>query len=174
MVLDRRQLIFGASAMALMPLGCTNSDKQRIAQLVQVLGTAAANVAVQVGQSDISDQIKAALPAVVKAINDWQLGTAPAQTAIQALNTLMGLLYLIPPASPYVNLINLAITTAEALLALIPAPPATTSDLTIARQSRKKVRDVPAPKKPVPMTAKEFEAQWKAIEKETGVTVPLK
>lgn len=163
--ITRRRALFnigmGIATLTVSPvlIGCTQSDKDRIAQLVQVLGTASAGIALQLGQTDLANQIKTSLPPVVKTINDWQLGTAPAETAIQALNTLMNLLYLIPPVSQYAALIDLAIVTAEALLALIPAPVAPG----IAKSRAMRPRAIPAPTAPVPQSTKDFKKQWNAI-----------
>lgn len=159
--ISRRSVIFGIGAVfasaAVAPLvGCTQSDKSRIAALVQILGQSAANIAKQLGETTLAGQIMADLPGVIKAINDWQIGTTPAQTAIQALNEFMNLLYLIPQASPYTALIDLAVTTAEALLAFVSAG-------TGVAQAAARPRSIQAPTTPPPQSSKDFKKRWNAI-----------
>jgi hypothetical protein len=155
MYMERREFLKSAvavSAVGMITLTETGCSQTQMAQLTQVLGTDATNLATALGQSAIAAQLQTATTDAVTAINNWKSGTS-AQYVIQALGVLEVVLNLIPLAGPYAPLIDLVLGTVQSLLALLPAP--TTMSVSHIRMVR---LGHPAPK-----TAKEFTKQWNAI-----------
>lgn len=143
-------LILGVSASTLTLTGCPNQSQ--IAALTQVLGNDSAQIATIEGNPALAAQLKADTAAAVMAVNNWQKGTN-AQMAIEAMNIVIADLNLIPNTGPYVQLIVLAIGTAQSIIALMqpPAPaPAALAKLKATGTA-------------IPTTAKEFQKQWNAI-----------
>lgn len=153
--MERREFLKSAvavSALSMFTLTETGCSQSQLAQLTQVLGTDATNLATALGQSTLATQIQQSTSAAVTAINNWKKGT-PAQDVIAALGIVEANLNLIPMAGPYTGLIDLALGTLQAILALLPAPTAmTVSHIRMVRLGH-----------PAPKTAKEFKKQWNAI-----------
>lgn len=155
--MNRRQFLTSSVASAsviLLALPETGCSQSQLAQLTQVLGQDTSNVAKAMGNTSLSTQIDAATAAAVSAINGWKNGT-PATDIIQALGIVEADLNLIPIASPYIPLIDIAIATVQSILALLPAPAPVTLQGT---RMRTVYLGHPAPK-----TAKAFKAQWNAV-----------
>lgn len=172
--LVRNRLFTGVAGMlclgfALAPLlGCP--QQQTIASLTSVLGTAAAQIAALQGNPELGNKITLDKEAAVTAITNWKQGS-PSDYAIQGLNLLMDDLNLIPAASPYAALIDIAAVTAQAIiLQLQPAAtPAATATADVEAPQAQTRATMAKPKrthttgKPAPKNEKEFKAQWNAV-----------
>ena len=146
----------GVSLIAFPEIGCT---QQEVAQLTQVLGTDSANVAAALGNSSLAAQITTATTAAVTAITNWTKGSA-SQMAIEALGILLDDLNLIPIATPYVALIDIAIATAQSLLALLPPPAVVVANQVMKMHKSRTVYLGYAP----PQKVSDFQKRWNAKE----------
>lgn len=129
--------------------GC--APQATIAALTQTLGSAAASVAAIEGNAALATQLTNDTNAAVAAIQNWKSGT-PDQEVIEALNLVQSDLALFPQTDQYAPLINLAIGTAESIIALLPnsgALQASYRHVTLLQ--------------PAPKNAKEFTKQWNEI-----------
>ena len=136
-------------AMLLTAVAC---NQNTIAALVSTLGNASAAVAKLEGNTALAEVLTTDTAAAVSAINNWKSGGGSAQIAMQALNIVLGDLNLFPGTSQYAPLIALAVTTAEALIAIL-APPAQASAKAQALQRYGNA----------PQNAAQFRARWNAI-----------
>lgn len=125
-------------------------SKDTIAALVNTLGNAAASVAALEGNSVLADALTRDTAAAVRAINGWEKGS-PAQEAIQALNLVVADLNLFPQTAPYQPLIVLAVTTAEAIIAIL------------SPSSNRERRMAEAKFSDAPKNAAQFRSRWNAI-----------
>jgi len=139
---------------AIFNVGCS---KQTVADLVQTLGTAAANIATFEGNAALAQKLQTDTAAAVSAITNWQSGS-PAQMAIEALNLVVDDLDLFPVTAPYAALITLAIGTAISIITILSG--GTTPAFFATRQGRAVLLANP------PKTSKEFKSQWNTIEKQ--------
>jgi hypothetical protein len=151
------KLRFLAAMMALLSMipmiGCP--QQQTLASLASILGNAGGMIAAIEGNVALSAQIKTDTAAAVIAIQNWKSGT-PAQEVIAALNIVSADLNLIPGTSAYAPLVDLAISTVDAILLLLPAP--ATGAIAPHASGRAVTFNPNAPK-----TAKDFKKQWNAI-----------
>lgn len=143
-----------ASFLALTLIGCPAQNT--IASLIAILGNSTATIAALEGNDALAQKLRTDTAAAVVAVTNWKSGT-PAQEAIQALNLVEDDLNLLPMLGPYGPLIDLAIGTTEAILALLPqsvtAPAART-----ASPRRAVHLNQSAPK-----SARQYKAQFNAI-----------
>ena len=139
---------------AIFEVGCS---KQTVAELVQTLGNAAANIAQAEGNTSLAQKLQTDTAAAVSAITNWQTGS-PAQMAIEALNLVVDDLNLFPIAAPYAPLIDLAIGTAISIITILSG--GTASVAVEARHGRTVTLANP------PKTAKEFKSQWNGLVKQ--------
>lgn len=141
-----------ASFLALTLIGCPAQNT--IASLVAILGNSTATIATLEGNDALAQKLRTDTAAAVVAVTNWKSGT-PAQEAIQALNLVEDDLNLLPMLGPYGPLIDLAIGTTEAILALLPqsatAPAARTTHRTVHLNQ------------PAPKSARQYKAQFNAI-----------
>lgn len=128
----------------------TACSSASIADLTNVLGTQAANIAKLEGNPALSAKLITDTAAAVAAIDSWKSGS-PATEAIEALNLVAADLNLLPVNPKYAPLVDLAIGTVESILAILP------SSGTNAHVLRH------APLSNPPKTAKEFKARWNAL-----------
>lgn len=138
-------------------VGCTS--QATIAALTSTLGNAASSIAALEGNADLAVKLKADTAAAVSAVTNWKSGT-PASEAIEALNLVEDDLNLIPAASQYTPLIDLAIGTVESILALLPQSQTIATPTLAAHTAahKRKVTLINPPK-----TAKQFKAQWQNV-----------
>lgn len=150
------QYTAASSALAIVPTALlTGCSSTTIADLVQTLGNSASQIAAIEGNTSLASKLLVDTAAAVTAINNWKSGT-PAQMVIEALNIVMDDLSLFPITTPYAPLIDLAIATAEAIIALLPAPAA---PVAAAKTARRQVQlGYPAPK-----NAKDYKKRFNAI-----------
>ncbi len=146
------------SLIASLLTGCV--AQQTIAALTQELGTASQSIATLEGNTALAAQLQADTTAAVAAIDGWKQGT-PAQDVIQALNIVENDLNLIPAASPYAPLIDIAIGTVEGILALLPAPAPSTATAAVAHASVEHRQVTLA--QAAPKNAKQFKTQWNGV-----------
>lgn len=139
-------------------IGCNKAQQQDIATLAQTLGSAGAQVAALEGNTALSAQITTDTNAAVLAITSFVPGTSPAQTVIQLINVVMADLSLIPAVGPYAQLIELALGTAEALIAEFSSQ---TNTPTVTPESSVKIKTVHLSNPP--RNRKDFVKQWNAI-----------
>jgi hypothetical protein len=146
--------------LTVLPLsGC--DTQATLAELVQTLGSADGQVANLQGNVQLAAQINTDTTAAVNAITNWKNGT-PAQDVIEALNIVEDDLNLIPAASQYAGLIDIAIATVQTLLALLPAP-APTVAVAQARTAHASVPHRTVNVANPPKTAKQFKKRWNAM-----------
>lgn len=124
-----------------------------IAALVTTLGNAGASVAKAIGDAALAESITTATTAAVAAVNNWKSGTGAASIAVEALNTLLANLNLIPVNPLYSTLIALAITTATSLINILSA----------GSNTAMKAAYHAAVSAGVPQDASHFKAQWNGI-----------
>lgn len=157
--MNRRQFLVGSTAVAgvsLLPISLAGCSQDQLADLVNTLGTAAANLADLEGNTALANKLQVDVAAAANNVRNWKKGSA-VDMAIEAMNLVEDDLYLIPIANQYAPLITLTIGTVEAILSMLPhpvAPPATQ-----ARRHRRAVQLA----HPAPVTAKDFKKQWNAI-----------
>lgn len=165
--MNSRKLASHAAAMLMLMAsmfsvtGCTPSKAGLIA-LTNTLSNAAEQVATLEGNTALAATLKTDTAAAVAAINGWTNGT-PAQNVIQALNILEDDLNLIPAASPYSSLIDIAIGAVEGILALLPS--STTASHAVHRSV---ILTQPAPK-----TSAEFKKQWNQAAVSRGLNAAI-
>lgn len=141
-------------SLAVVPtVGCLSQST--IASLTATLGTAAANIAKLQGNISLGEKLTVDTNAAVAAVTNWKSGT-PAQEVIEALSLVEDDLDLFPGTSQYAPLIDLAIGTAQTLVAMLPVP-ATPTALT-AHAHRQVHLSHAAPK-----SSKAFKTQWNQI-----------
>lgn len=154
--MNRRTFLASASATLLMPslLGCPRQDQ--ISQLLDVLGTNAANVAKLIGNTALAQQITTYSSMAVSAVKDWKNGS-PVDQAIQALSALEPVLNVIPATSPYAPLIDICIATVQSILAMLPPPTHPSTQMTVVHARVVHLGH------PIPQNAKEFRKQWNDV-----------
>lgn len=151
------QLVVVSSAVAALPLGLIGcgTNQSNLAALAQTLGTSAANLATLIGQSALATKITQLTTQVVGDIQMWKTGS-PTADIIQVLGDLELAINLIPIDPMTQMLVELALGTIQAIVALFPAPAAA------AVQARAQgVRTVTLPKPP--KKASDYKVQWNAI-----------
>lgn len=135
--------------------GCSKPVQQNVATLAQVLGTSAAQVAALEGNQKLADQITNDTNAAVQAITMFVPGST-AQNVIELINIVMADLSLVPVIGPYAGLIDLALGTAEALIAdFSTKSPTPTTQMAV----RVRVIHLPHP----PKSRAEYVHQWNLI-----------
>lgn len=156
------------SAFLLIPciLWSTACNQNTIAALAQTLGNSAAQVATLENNPALAAKLTADTTAAVSAIQNWKSGS-PATEAIEALNLVEDDLSLVPIASQYAPLIDLAIGTVESILSLLPQTQAL-GNLSAHTARRHVVLQNP------PKTAAAFNKQFNAIAKQNGLAVRAK
>lgn len=147
-------------SIVVVPLGCNKAQQDTVATLTQTLGNAAAQVAALEGNQALSTQITADTDAAVVAITSFVPGTSVAQTVIQLINIVMADLSLVPVIGPYAGLIDLALGTAEALIADFSAK---TNTPVVTGETASRVRVIHLAN--APKTRSEFVKQWNSIVK---------
>ncbi len=149
----------------------TGCDKQQTAaELVSTAGTAVSSLLVFEGNTTTAAKINADFAAASTAISGWKSGS-PTQDIAELLNIVEDDLNLIPISTEDQAFIDLGIGAVDQLLALFPAPAATTPvtvspSVTRASYQVSTVRHVPHRRvylAKTPKTAKEFKAQWNAL-----------
>lgn len=156
--MNRRDFLTTASAAAVvstLPLSLTGCNQNTIAELVQVLGNSASQIAALEGNTSLAAKLLTDTGAAVTAIDNWKTGS-PTQMVIEVLNIVEDDLNLFPIAGPYIPLIDLAIATVESIIALLPAPSA---PVAMSAKPRRHVQLGYAP----PKTAKEYKKRYNAI-----------
>lgn len=120
--MNRRTFLATGTAVAFTPffLSTQGCGASTIAELVQVLGNSASQIAALEGNTSLASKLLTDTGAAVTAIDNWKTGS-PTAEVIEVLNIVMDDLSLFPITGPYVPLIDLAIGTVEAILALLPA-----------------------------------------------------
>lgn len=159
--MDRRAFLKSSSAATLLStlpfIAGFSCNKTDIAALVQVLGNSASRLAALQGNTSLAAKLLVDTGAAVTAIDNWKQGS-PADMVIEVLNLVVDDLNLFPVLGPYGPLIDLAIGTAEAILAVLPhgiatanvaAPHGTRRPVTLAQ--------------PAPKDAKAYKARWNAL-----------
>lgn len=141
------------SIVTLPTLGCPSQST--IATLTQTLGTAAANIATLEGNATLGAKLTTDTASAVSAVTNWKSGS-PATEAIEALSLVEDDLNLIPAASQYTLLIDLAIGTVQSLLAMLPQ---STTAAAVRHTARRSIVIT----QPSPKTAKDFKKQWDEI-----------
>lgn len=131
--------------------GC--ESQQTIADLINTLGNAAAQLATYENNPTLAAKLRVDVAAAANAVLNWKKGT-PAQMVVEALNLVEDDLGLFPLAGPYVPLIDLAIATIESILGSLGLLKTAT-----ASSARRKVTvNYKAPK-----NAKQFMEKWNAL-----------
>lgn len=156
-LISKLTVLLCVAALIIPNVGCTN--QATIASLTATLGNAAASIAALEGNNDLAVRLKADSAAAQTAILNWKSGT-PASEAIEALNLVEDDLNLIPAASQYTPLIDLAIGTVESILALLPqSQTVATPNLAAHTAAHKRKVTLTNP----PKNAKQFKAQWQNV-----------
>lgn len=172
--MNRIIAIVTSAALVLPLLGCP--QQSTIANLTNTLGTAAARIAILQGDPVLGNRITVDKEAAVAAITNWKPGSN-SDMAIQALNLVMDDLNLIPAASPYAALIDIAIITAQGIIAeLAPAASPAVVNPEPQAQRAPRARRQPKVSAPAPKTDKEFKQQWNAVvaQKQLPATAAIK
>lgn len=155
--MNRRQFFIGTAsvgAAALILPSLTGCDSSDIASLVQVLGNSASQLAALEGNTSLASKLLTDTGAAVTAIDNWKSGTA-AQDVIQVLNIVEDDLQLFPIVNQFSPLVDLAIATAESIIALLPP---STSNAVSAKPRRHVQLGYAAPK-----TKKDYVKRYNAI-----------
>lgn len=155
-MLTRRDLFIGSAAVGATALifpttGCSSAT---IADLVQTLGNSASQIAALEGNTSLASKLLTDTGAAVTAIDSWKTGT-PSAEVIEGLNIVEDDLQLFPITDQYLPLIDLAIATAESVIALLP--PSTTNAVS-AKPRRHVQLGYAAPK-----TRKDYVKKYNAI-----------
>lgn len=157
MQINRRTFLTTAAAVAVisaLPLslsGCSTTD---IAALVQTLGNSASQIAALEGNTSLAAKLLTDTGAAVTAIDSWKSGSV-ATEVIEALNIVEDDLSLFPITSQYAPLIDLAIATAESIIALLPA--SATPNVSATHHRHVSLGYAP------PKTAKDYKKRYNAI-----------
>lgn len=152
----RIKLIMLCIALCLPLAGCPSQNT--IAALVSILGSSAASIASVQGNASLAQKLEADTTAAETAVRNWKQGTS-AQNAIQALNLVEDDLNLFP-IGKYGPLIDLAIGTAESIIAMLPQDASAPHAMAPHAHRRAVTLAQPAPK-----TAKAYKAQFNALVK---------
>ena len=127
MGINRHSIAHSITACLLVPVvflamipatGCMSQST--LAALTSTLGNSAANLAAIEGNITLSNKLTIDTAAAVKAVQDWKSGTN-AQMSIEALNLVIDDIDLFPINTQYDSLVVLVMSTAEAIIALLPA-----------------------------------------------------
>lgn len=137
--------------------GC--ESQQTIADLINTLGSAAAQLATYENNPTLAAKLQTDVAAAANAVLNWKKGT-PSQLVVEALNLVEDDLNLFPLAGPYVPLIDLAIATVEGILSELGLTPAAAS--ADAAQPVHRHRKIIVAYK-APKNAKAFAAKWNAL-----------
>lgn len=166
-------LVLG-SAMLLCATGC--DQQQTAAELIGVVGTSVAALAVFEGNGLLATKLQTDFAAASAAVANWKSGT-PAQDVVEALNLVEADLNLLPVSAEDDALITLAIGTVDQIFAFFPVPapaaPAAVPALKSvgyqaaplsphAAHGQGNVAHKPVKLVNPPKTAKEFRKQWNA------------
>jgi hypothetical protein len=155
-------------SIAVAPIsGCNKVQQDTVATLAQTLGNAAAQVSSLEGNPALATQITTDTNAAVQAITTYVPGTSASQTVIQLINVVMADLSLVPVIGPYAGLIDLALGTAEALIAAFSAK---TNTPVATGQTATHIRAVHLTN--APKTRKDFVNQWNSIVKANPQLAP--
>lgn len=132
---------FFASAIACITmasmLGCP--AQSTISTLITTLGQASAQIATLEGNSSLALKLQTDTAAASSAVLNWKKGS-PATVAIEAMNLVMADLNLVPVAGPYAPLIDIALVTAEGIIAELnpgAVTPATARRFSMAAKNKK-------------------------------------
>lgn len=150
--MNRIVRLFTASVLAITMTACP-VNKTTLAALVTTLGQAAASVATIQGNPALAAQLQKDVAIAAQQIASWQKGSGAAM-AIAAIGIVEADLQLFPQVGPYLPLIELALGTAQSIIAIIQAqsgtPPAAVTARTVHLA------------KPAPKNSAEFNKQWNA------------
>jgi len=161
--MDRRLFLkSSAASVAILALpSLTGCSSTTIADLVQTLGNSASQIAAIEGNASLASKLLTDTGAAVTAIDNWKAGS-PTQEVIEVLNVVEDDLNLFPITSAYAPLIDLAIATAESIIALLPASPAPLATGTYGAVAHTPHRHVQLGYAP-PKSAKEYRKRFNAI-----------
>lgn len=163
--MNRRQFIgrsvavAGIGLISLPEVGCISPAN--LASLAQTLGNASANVATLEGNTNLAAQITTYTNSAVTAITNWKSGT-PTNDVIEAIGILQSALSLVPQLGAYATLIDIALSTIQTILALLPAATITPNAPVSARKVRVVYLSYPK-KNGSDANVKEFKAHWNAV-----------
>lgn len=133
---------FVAAVLMATMIGCPAQSV--VADLVTTLGTASASLATLEGNTSLATKLTTDTAAASSAVLNWKKGSS-ATVAIEAMNLVMADLNLIPVAGPYAPLIDLALVTAESIIATLNPTAVTARTFSNA-----------------PRTSKAFKQKWNA------------
>jgi hypothetical protein len=141
---------------------CTQSQRNTAATLTTTLTQAAAQVASLQGNTELAAKLKVDGAAVATALTNFQQTNSGADAAIQVITILEDDLGLIPETGPYAPLIQIALATAQTLIALIPQSAVSPAVAQTMQAHRMKAVYLGHP---APQSADDFKKQWNDVVK---------
>jgi hypothetical protein len=116
--MNRRSFILSTAALSL--VGCSKQQQMTLAQEANIIGTTAAAIATQLGNTQLATDLQTATTTAVNLITNWQPGTPTVQIE-QSLNALLTVIDKIPAVAPYATLITILVAGVEGAIALLPS-----------------------------------------------------
>ena len=152
--------------VAMLPVqGCNSATT--IKALVPVVANAVTQVLTLEGDTAQATRVQQALTAFQTATANWKSGT-PSQDVVEAINALAAALDAFPLTSQYAPLIGLALTTLDAILAIVAPGTLTPNVRGAARRNHEALKALYG--KPAPQSPKAFRKAWEDTRLSHGLT----